>query len=93
MNLRQKKYTAFAVMLGVPVLLALIAAGLEGTRADTGDIAGAVLVLAEIAGIALHLYWMRCPHCGEHLNRNYGQYCQYCGKKIDWDAKPGGKGI
>lgn len=84
MTLRQKKYTVFAVMLGVPVLLALIVAGLEGVD----DIVIAALVLAEIAGIALHFYWMRCPHCGEHLDRNYGQYCQYCGKKIDWDAKP-----
>ncbi len=91
MSLRQKKYTAFAVMLGVPALLVLMVTGLEDIWTDTHDIAVAILILAEIAGFALHLYWMRCPHCGEHLDRNYGQYCQHCGEEIDWDAKPGGK--
>ena len=25
----------------------------------------------------------RCPHCGRHLCRNEGKFCQYCGKRIE----------
>ena len=25
----------------------------------------------------------KCPHCGKHLGRNSGDYCQFCGKPID----------
>lgn len=89
MTLRQKKYTAFAVMLGVPVLLYLIAMALEHTGLDVYEVIFAIALLAVIAGFLLYLYWMRCPHCGMHLDRNYGQYCQHCGKEIGWDAKPG----
>lgn len=88
-SLRQKKYTVFGVILGIPVLLLLILAGLEGTGQDANEGMIAVLVLAEIAGIALHILWMRCPHCGTYLDRNGGQYCQHCGKEIDWDDRPG----
>lgn len=89
MSLWQKKCTAFALMLGVPVLLFLIATALEHTGLDVYEAITAISLLAFIAGYLLYLFWMRCPHCGRHLDRNNGQYCQYCGKEIDWDAKPG----
>lgn len=25
----------------------------------------------------------KCPHCGKHLGRNEGAYCQHCGGKIE----------
>lgn len=30
-----------------------------------------------------HFIFYKCPHCGRHLGRNEGEFCQYCGKQID----------
>lgn len=30
-----------------------------------------------------HFLFNRCPHCGKQLGRNEGDFCQYCGKRID----------
>ena len=95
MSLRQKKYTVFAVMLGVPVLLGVVVFALPaGPNMERfmDEVWCAAFFLAVVAGFGLHLFWMCCPHCGRHLDRNYGQYCQHCGEKIDWDEKPGRKG-
>ena len=91
MSLRQKKYTAFAVMLGIPVLLFLILTALEPAGLAVYDIPSTALSSA-VFGFLLYLLWIRCPHCGRHLDRNNGDYCQYCGEEIDWDGKPGQKG-
>ena len=88
-SLRQKKCTVFALMLGVPALLYLIAMALERTGLDVYEAIPAMAFFAVIAGVLLHVLWMRCPHCGSWLERNDGEYCQNCGKRIDWDAKPG----
>ena len=88
-SLWQKKCTVFALMLGVPVLLYLIAMALEHIGLAVYGEIPAIALLGVIPGFLLHLCWMRCPHCGRHLDRNNGQYCQYCGEEIDWDAKPG----
>ena len=91
MSLRQKKYTVIAVMVGVPALLLLaVSAGLLD-HAEAEVITAAAL-LAVAAGVVLGLRWIRCSHCGSWLERNDGQYCQHCGEKIDWDAKPGRTG-
>ena len=36
-----------------------------------------------VALVAVSLTFWRCPHCGEYLGRNVGQYCTHCGKKLD----------
>ena len=30
-----------------------------------------------------HFLFYRCPHCKRGLGRNEGEFCQYCGKRID----------
>ena len=30
-----------------------------------------------------HFLYNKCPHCGKQLGRNEGDFCQYCGKRID----------
>lgn len=40
-----------------------------------------------IALVFLNLKWWHCPNCGKWLGRTYGEYCQHCGGKIDYDAK------
>lgn len=88
MSLRQKKYTVIAVMVGVPALLLLaVSAGLLDNAG--ADVIAAIAILSVAAGVVLSLHWMRCPHCGRWLERNDGEYCRHCGKRIDWDAKPG----
>ena len=81
---------SYLIFLGsISALLYLIAMALERTGLDVYEAIPAMAFFAVIAGVLLHLCWMRCPHCGRHLDRNNGQYCQNCGKRIDWDAKPG----
>lgn len=36
-----------------------------------------------LAGLAVHVLYCKCPHCGSHIGRNYGDFCQYCGKKLE----------
>lgn len=88
-SLRQKKHVVFAIMLGIPALLCLLLTGLDGAGRYANEALTAAAVLAVAAGFALHLLWVRCPHCGCWLERNDGQYCQNCGGTIDWDDKPG----
>ncbi len=40
------------------------------------------IVLACLA-IAVDLIFYKWPHCGRHLGKNGGDFCQYCGKSID----------
>lgn len=30
-----------------------------------------------------HFMYNRCPHCGKQLGKNEGDFCQFCGKKLD----------
>ena len=30
-----------------------------------------------------HFLWNRCPHCEKQLGRNDGDYCQFCGSRLD----------
>ena len=30
-----------------------------------------------------HFLWNKCPHCGKQLGRNEGEFCQFCGGRID----------
>lgn len=40
---------------------------------------GAVVM---ISGIIPDYLYNKCPHCGKHLGRSEGDYCQHCGGKI-----------
>lgn len=35
------------------------------------------------SSIVPNLLFYKCPHCGKHLGRSSGDFCQYCGKSID----------
>ena len=38
-----------------------------------------------IALLALIFYWIwyRCPHCGRHLGRSWGEFCPWCGTRVN----------
>ena len=76
LSLRQKEYVDAAILIaGILIMLAghgiLVLAG----------------TLVTFGALALHIYWWRCHHCGQFLGRDKGEYCQHCGKKIDYDKK------
>ena len=43
-------------------------------------IVGSIVV---ISGLVPHFLYNKCPHCGSQLGRNEGEYCQYCGKRLE----------
>ena len=48
---------------------------------EAGVIGGLLLA----AGLAIQLFVIRCPECGAHLPLFPGEYCKYCGNRLDWD--------
>lgn len=42
-------------------------------------------VILCIVSIAVHLAWVRCPHCGKPVPRAAKTHCTYCGKPYDAD--------
>jgi len=30
-----------------------------------------------------HLLFNKCPHCGRQLGRNEGEFCPFCGERIE----------
>lgn len=48
-----------------------------------------VLAMAIILGaLGIHLIFYRCPHCGKFLDRSTGDYCPYCGQRMDPEDPP-----
>lgn len=43
-------------------------------------IIGAIMT---VSSLIPHFLYNKCPHCGKHLGRNGGRFCQYCGKEIE----------
>ncbi len=46
-------------------------------------------IAVTFSGIIPDLRYNRCPHCGRHLRRNEGDYCQYCGKWLPGQDRGG----
>jgi Uncharacterized Zn-finger containing protein len=36
-----------------------------------------------ITGVIFRFIFYRCPHCGKYLDRSTGEYCPYCGEKVN----------
>ncbi len=45
------------------------------------SVVGTVMIFVAAFGY-MAFHFRRCPHCGKYLYRNYGDFCQYCGKPI-----------
>ena len=58
-----------------------------GTHWKMMVLLGIAIIVAGFALAFYHYEYMFCPHCGKYLYRNYGNYCQNCGKLIDWKDK------
>jgi len=52
----------------------------------SGSFYGPMSVVGSIVAFSClipHFLFNKCPHCGKQLGRNEGEFCQYCGERID----------
>ena len=40
-------------------------------------------LLVILSSLIPELLYNKCPHCGKHLGKQTGPFCQNCGKKLD----------
>ena len=40
-------------------------------------------VIVTCSCLVPHFLWNRCPYCERQLGRNDGNYCQFCGGRLD----------
>ncbi len=78
MKLTPRKGNAvfFAIAL-VSVAILLYGASSEDSYLMVTGIAVAA------AALLFRTIVVRCPHCGRALGRDFGAYCQHCGKRIE----------
>ncbi len=52
-----------------------------------------LLILALTAELVFFFGWIRCPHCGRHLDRTGMNseitHCPFCGEPLDPDSRSG----
>ena len=67
--------------LHVGAVVAVACSGMLGML-----VSKAVAVLLGVGSIlafgGLEFWINRCPHCGCYLGRNWGEFCQFCGRRI-----------
>jgi len=62
---------------GVGIVLLLLGAAFTLTWLfDVG-------IVLTAAGIGYRISYFRCPHCRRSLNRDMGDYCPYCHKRLN----------
>ncbi|MHA5221407.1 hypothetical protein [Dysosmobacter sp. Phy] len=81
MTLRRWMILSIALMLSGFVMLSL-------SRTADVPAAGAAGGVLLAAGLVTELLKIRCPACGAHVRGFFGEYCKYCGEKLDWDKPP-----
>lgn len=65
------------IILGIGLLIALCGVALEISALSM------VGLLIMFSSIIHHVIFYRCPHCGKFLDRNTGEFCPGCGKKVN----------
>jgi len=65
------------------LILAMLIVAVVVMMADSMALPGFILCIGLLAAIVVvYLLYIRCPHCGEHLGRDRGEFCPHCGKKL-----------
>ena len=77
MKLEQAEKLLYILLLAMICLAAVVMA------AESVAPLAFVLCIGLLAAIVVvYLLYIRCPHCGEHLGRDRGEFCPHCGKKL-----------
>ena len=63
-------------MAGLLVVLAMVAQG------EPGPMLVVLALIVLLAFLGVEFFMNRCPHCQRYLGRNWGQFCQHCGRRI-----------
>lgn len=82
-NLYPKKKTTISPRASRTLLVGSCALAALVVGVFQAEWASAVGVLLIAVGIAQWAVFCRCPHCGRHLGRDVGGFCQYCGEQLD----------
>ena len=85
-----KKLKALPLTSHLKIFMILMASGCligwVSTEFSTGglNIGMALGLILLISGILWHILFMKCPHCGRHLNPRAGlsNFCPDCGEKL-----------
>ena len=40
-------------------------------------------IVIAVSSLIPHFLFNKCPHCGRQLGRNEGDFCQFCGGKLE----------
>lgn len=66
------------IILGIGLFISLC-----GIAKGEQDFLMIVGLLVMFSSIIHHVIFYRCPHCGKFLDRNTGEYCPGCGKRVN----------
>lgn len=77
-NLKPKdvnKYFMIALLLGFLIAMA----------GATTEIMFLIVIgiITMFASIPFKILFYKCPHCNKFLDRSTGEFCPYCGKKVN----------
>lgn len=77
MKLEKAEKLLYILLIAMIVVAAVIMA------AEAVALPGFILCIGLLAAIFMvYILYIRCPHCGEHLGRDRGEFCPHCGKKL-----------
>lgn len=69
------------IMAVLIIFLAMLA------RTEPGPVLLVLALIALLVFLAVEFFMNRCPHCGQYLGKNWGQFCQHCGERIREEKK------
>ena len=78
-----RRWMILSIILLVPGVVLLFLS--RTVDVPAASVMGGLLLAA---GLVIDLLKIRCPACGAHVRGFFGEYCRYCGEKMDWDKPP-----
>ena len=77
MKLEKAEKLMYILIIAMIIVAAVIMA------AESVAFIGFLLCIGLLAAVVVvYILYIRCPHCGEHLGRDRGEFCPHCGKKL-----------
>lgn len=78
-----RRWTILSITLLVPGFVLLLLS--QTVDVPAAGVAGKILLAVSLI---VWIFTVRCPVCGAHVRGFFGEYCRYCGEKLDWDKPP-----